>query len=271
MTGADFLEDGREILIEGSPYRIVDANGYRRLMVLGDPLNAHSTMALAAPDVLVTPYKLAMLRALPLAAAARDILLIGLGGGQQAKFLRQRLPQARVVAVEIDPRVVQIARTYFHLAPDDAQFQVAVADGLDYVRKHPDSYDFILCDGYDAQFNVPPSLSGDSFYRACFRALRPGGMMALNLDRRSHTWRSTHLRRVGKIFGMHAEIPVKPYQSVLLLAREAFNMPYETLLRRATALESELDLGLPDFVIQFTALDALGKQAAFPASPFPDS
>lgn len=261
MTGVGLPEDGREILIEGTPYRIVDANGYRRLMVLDDPAGVHSTMALAAPDVLVTPYKLAMLRALPLAAAVRDILLIGLGGGQQAKFLRQRLPLARLVAVEVDPRIVQIAHTYFHLAPGDERFRIVVADGLDYVRAHPDSFDLILCDGYDTRFDVPASLAGMAFYRACFRALRSGGVMALNLDRRAATWGSAHLRRLGRIFDAHVEIPVKAYQSVLLLARDALDLSSDALLQRAAVLETALELDLPAFVAGLVETGIQGRPA----------
>lgn len=251
MASPGFMAYAREIPLDGTPYRIVDANGYRRLMAKDDPLAVHSTMTLAAPAVLVSPYKIAMLRVLPLAAAVRDILVIGLGGGQQAKFLRQRLPRTRVVAVEVDPDVVYIARTFFHLPPEDDCFSVVVADGLDYVDAHPDRFDLILCDAYGPHFELPPSLGATPFYQGCLRALRPGGVMALNLDRRAESWRSAHLGEVSRIFRTHVEVPVRAYQSVLLLARDALDIPDDTLIRRACTLEDAVELGLPTFIEQF--------------------
>jgi spermidine synthase len=46
-------------------------------------------------------------------------LLIGLGGGSLAKFIYHRLPETRIQAVEVNPRVVAIARQQFHVPYDD--------------------------------------------------------------------------------------------------------------------------------------------------------
>jgi spermidine synthase len=246
--------DGKavETRIAGTPYRIVDSDGVRRLMTAGDESSRHSEMLLSAPDVLASAYTRVMLNALPFPARLDNILLIGLGGGQQTKFLYRRLPATQLVTVEIDPDIVRIARTWFRLPPDDGRLSVVIEDGGRYIAAHPGCCDVLLCDGYDQGFNVPASLAGEGFYLACRSALRPGGVMALHLDRRSHAWRATHLRVLQRIFAAHAELPVNERQSVLLLFRDEGGPEYAALRQRARYLDRLLDLDLSTFVGNFT-------------------
>lgn len=67
MSGSEFMANAVEKPIDGTPYRIVDENGYRFLMVQGDDAALHSAMPLSGPDALVIPYTVEMLRALTLA------------------------------------------------------------------------------------------------------------------------------------------------------------------------------------------------------------
>ena len=106
--------------------------------------------------------------------------MIGLGGGSLAKFIRRHLPQTRVTAVEIDARVIAAARSHFELPPDDETLNVIEGDGALYVRQHPGSADVILLDGFDAG-NQVEALATETFYAACRRALRPGGVLVVNL------------------------------------------------------------------------------------------
>lgn len=240
----------RELIIKGTPYRIVDANGYRLLMVRGNNKTAMSVMRLATPDALV-PYTAAMLMPLPFFAQPKDIVLIGLGGGQQAKFIHNRLPNTRLVALEIDPAIVRIARSCFKLPEDDARLSVLTRDGGAYIHAHPNSCDLILSDGYDQTFSMDSTLTGENFYQACHRALHPGGMMAINLLGKTAAWRATHLRMVRSIFSMDIQLEIADRQFVLLLAKELLHEDVRVLAKRAGELEARLNLGLPRFVQRF--------------------
>lgn len=260
MSAPDIEAKIIEIPIDGTPYRVVDWNDSRMLMVKGNNDSIHSVMLLSAPDVLAPPYARVMLHALPFAPRLDDILLIGLGGGDLTKFLYRRLPATRLVAVEIDPHIVGIARSYFKVPPDDERLTVVVGDGRDYIETHSHCCDVLLCDGYDQTFNVPDSLSGEDFYRACYRALRPGGVMAINVDRRSDAWRAAHLHMLSRIFSGQMERPVVEGQSALLLFRDDQGKDYPAIMQRARDLEEMLELELP------AAIDGL-EQARHEAAP----
>ena len=139
-----------------------------------------SAMRINRPWDLELAYTRAMMGFLMFNSTPQEVLMIGLGGGSLAKYLRKQRPQTRITAVEIDPRVIAAARAHFELPPDDATLAVIEADGALYVRQHPGSADVILLDGFDAG-NQVEALATQTFYAACRRALRPGGVLVVNL------------------------------------------------------------------------------------------
>jgi spermidine synthase len=139
-----------------------------------------SAMRVSRPWDLELAYTRAMMGFLMFNPMPQDVLMIGLGGGSLAKFIRKQRPQTHITAVEIDPRVIAAARTHFELPPDDDTLSVIEADGALYVRQHPGSADVILLDGFDAG-NQVEALATQTFYAACRRVLKPGGMLVVNL------------------------------------------------------------------------------------------
>ncbi|MBW8369854.1 MAG: polyamine aminopropyltransferase [Thiobacillus sp.] len=139
-----------------------------------------SAMRVSRPWDLELAYTRAMMGVLMFNPMPQDVLMIGLGGGSLAKFIRKQRPQTRITAVEIDPRVIAAARTHFELPPDDDTLTVIEADGALYVRQHSGSADVILLDGFDAG-NQVEALATQTFYAACRRVLKPGGILVVNL------------------------------------------------------------------------------------------
>ncbi|MBW8327944.1 MAG: polyamine aminopropyltransferase [Thiobacillus sp.] len=139
-----------------------------------------SAMRVSRPWDLELAYTRAMMGFLMFNPMPQDVLMIGLGGGSLAKFIRRQRPQTHITAVEIDPRVIAAARTHFELPPDDDTLAVVEADGALYVRQHPGSADVILLDGFDAG-NQVEALATQTFYAACRRVLKPDGILVANL------------------------------------------------------------------------------------------
>jgi len=91
-------------------------------------------------------------KALPKLTKAPNILLLGLGGGSVIHLLKKRWPKARVWAVEIDPQVVAVARTYFGLDKVPG-LKMITADALNVVSRHQagvekGKFDLVIVDLY---------------------------------------------------------------------------------------------------------------------------
>lgn len=158
---------------------IVETHGIRSLH-FGTPPR-QSALALDDPDHLELPYVRAMLCALVFNREPQRVLILGLGGGSLARFLLTQLPHCRVEAVELRPRVVDLAQTYFAL-PADARLTIRVGDAASFVCSADKSsrYDLILVDAYD-HIGMDPGLIAEEFFSACKELLAPMGVIAFNL------------------------------------------------------------------------------------------
>lgn len=111
-------------------------------------------------------------------------LLLGVGGGSVVALLR-RLPHAprTIVAVEIDPVVVELARTHFGLVPS-ADLEIVTADAAEFVSAPHAPFDLVVVDVF-VNDEIPAQCQTPEFMRACARLLSPGGWLVAN--RMAHT------------------------------------------------------------------------------------
>ncbi len=131
-----------------------------------------SAMDLERPERLVFAYDRAMLLALALVAEPKSLLLLGLGGGAMCRHLAAYVPRAAVTVVERDPRVIALARRYFHL-----RREVVEADAIERVADARGAFDVVMVDLYDASGATPLDTG---FWEDCRAALKPGGAIAVN-------------------------------------------------------------------------------------------
>ncbi len=76
--------------------------------------------------------------------APTSVLLLGLGGGTVTRQLRALLPTVRLVGVEIDAGVIELARTYMGLR--EQQVEVHVEDAYAYLERTAERFDVVLDD-----------------------------------------------------------------------------------------------------------------------------
>ena len=157
-----------------------------------------SRMQILRPDVLELEYTRTMMGFLMFAPEPGRLLMIGLGGGSLAKFCRRHLPEASMRVVEINPHVIAL-RDAFSVPPDDARFQVTLADGARFVRETDDRFDVLMVDAFDSQ-GMPAALGSRRFYDDCLDVLQPGGLMVVNLHA-GHPHFLVYLDRIRRSFG----------------------------------------------------------------------
>ena len=131
------------------------------------------------PEYLGFAYTKVAFVGLALTPEPARILVVGLGGGTMPMFLRKYYPNARIDAVDIDPDVVHVAKTYFGFREDET-LKAHVGDGRAFVENTREPYDVIFLDAFGTR-NVPPHLATVEFLRAVRRAVKPGGVVVGNI------------------------------------------------------------------------------------------
>ncbi|MEP6222637.1 methyltransferase domain-containing protein, partial [Marinobacter sp.] len=155
---------------------------YRKHRVMTfDSVFEQSKIDRRKPHLPVHEYSRAMLLPVAFAQPAHATVL-GLGGGVMASALLHLLPDCQVHAVELRPRVLEVAREYFNL-PHSANLTMTIGDARDALGKAPDgSSDLILADMYNSD-RMSPAQAQRQFIRQCSRVLGDSGWLAINYHR----------------------------------------------------------------------------------------
>ena len=237
---------------------VSEERGVRTLHVGGEAIQ--SSMRLSDPFALELDYTRCMMSFLLFHARPRRALKIGLGGGSLVKFFWRRLPGLRTRVVELDERVVRVAREQFHLPPDDARLTVEVGDGAHALA--PECCDLLVVDAF-ADEHPPAALVSQAFFDAAWLALEAPGVLVLNLmddDPRL----DERLRRVERAFGGAALALPAPYDpNVLVFALKGApaRLAWDELARRAHALERRFGLPFPRYVPRLKRMNRFDAEA----------
>ena len=112
---------------------------------------------------------------------ARDVLIVGGGDGAMLREVCRHRNVERIVMVEIDRQVIELAKEYLpnhsQGAFDDPRLELVISDGMEFVRScEAGRFDVIISDSTDP---IGPGevLFSDDFYAQCHRILKPGGVM----------------------------------------------------------------------------------------------
>ncbi len=138
----------------------------------------------AAPHVLQHEYTQAMLLVL-LFCKPKRALVLGLGGGCLATALHAYLPGIKMTAVELRPRVVELAYQYFQL-PRSKRLQVVPADAYTFVTTADHrKVDVVFADLYHAD-GVDPAQLQNHFISQSAAFLKADGWLVLNCWHEHH-------------------------------------------------------------------------------------
>ncbi|MDZ4179181.1 MAG: fused MFS/spermidine synthase [Coriobacteriia bacterium] len=141
---------------------------------------------------------------------ARNVLVLGLGGGSVSKRYWRDYPEVHVDSIEVDPVVVDVAREYFGL-PEDPRLEVFAEDGRRYVQATERMYDIVIIDAYNAD-SMPYHLTTEEFFGEIDAVLNPGGVVAYNIissveGTRSKLFRSLY-KTAGSVWSERWVVPI---------------------------------------------------------------
>ncbi|XP_078434814.1 S-adenosyl-L-methionine-dependent methyltransferases superfamily protein isoform X2 [Wolffia australiana] len=135
-------------------------------------------------------------------------VIVGLGAGLLPMYLHKCMPFLDIEVVELDPAVLELARTYFDFLESD-KLKVHVADGLEFIqRKHtiedPMSIVIIDADASDVSSGLtcpPPDFLEKPFLISVRDFIGDRGLFIVNLVSRSKPIRQIIVSRLKSVFG----------------------------------------------------------------------
>jgi spermidine synthase len=199
-----------------------------------------SVTNLTDPDDLPLRYAQVMTVATIYPTTPKNILMLGLGGGSISSYLGRFLPEASITTVEIDPGVIQAAKTYFGLRETE-RMRYRAADGRVFLTRNTEQYDLILLDAYRGGY-VPFHLLTREFYTLVKQHLAPGGAAAFNVHDGSKLYAST-VKTLGEVFPALDLYPTG-IGEVIAIGTLA-PLAKEELERKASALQDRHGLRFP--------------------------
>jgi len=108
------------------------------------------------------------------------VALVGLAGGTVARQFTAVDGPIPIDGVELDPKIVEVGRRYFHMT--EPNLQVSVADGRYWMATQAGRYDVILVDAYRQPY-IPFYLTTREFFESARAHLQPDGVLAINVGR----------------------------------------------------------------------------------------
>jgi spermidine synthase len=161
---------------ETTPYQtieIYDSTDWGKIMVIDGCLMVTTRDNFLYHEMMTHP-------ALFTHARAKRVVIIG---GGDCGTLREVLKHEEVesaVQVEIDERVTRLAEKYFPELCEsngDPRAKLLFVDGIRYMKEcEPESLDVVIVDSTDPVGPAEGLFNAD-FYRSCFEALRPSGIL----------------------------------------------------------------------------------------------
>lgn len=186
------------------------------------------------------------------------VLVIGGGDGGMIEEVLKHKSVKKVVMVEIDRAVVDIAEKFLPSihknAFNDPRMSLVIADGFEYVNETEERFDVIIVDSCDP---VGPAqiLFSEEFYKRCKRCLTPGGILATQSG--TPFWQGEELTNCHKRLRNHFKdascfIAAVPLYAGGFMAfgwatdnTELRNVPLETLEERFKAADIKTEYYTP--------------------------
>ena len=215
-------------------------------------ITIQSSMRIDNPFYLELDYTKAMSMAALFLEAPKEILCIGLGGGTMPKFFYRLFTKTKLTILEINPKVIQIAKQFFKLPISKKRFNILQGDGIQYINETENKYDLLISDAFE-DFGLPEEFCTISYFESCRNILSEKGIFMINLwgsDPKTPIYRD----RINLVFDkqvLHVESS-KP-GNIIVFAFNEKNVEYSINILRQKIKSLEVKYGL-DLMLYFSRM-----------------
>jgi len=183
---------------------------------LFDELRERTYTSMASPHMQVGRVEGTLLKLLCALAGARRVLEVGTFTGYSALCMAEALPEGgEVVTCDIDPRAVEIARSFFARSPHGHKIRVCLGDALETLRALPmePTFDVVFLDADKERYAA--------YYELVLPRLRPGGLIVADNTLWSGKVLAPGAETDRAIVGFNARVAEDPrVENVLLSVRD---------------------------------------------------
>jgi spermidine synthase len=156
---------------------VVENNGLR-LLVLNNTRYFQTIEKVGSPS---SGFYLDNFALGPVIVPAKNLLVLGMGGGRSIEVTRAVAPEIQVNAVEIDPEVVRVAGEFFGLPQNDPKLHVHIADARPWLAEHDTKSDLVQIDLFQGGPYVPFYLTTVEFFTLVRSRMTNGGVLMVNV------------------------------------------------------------------------------------------
>ncbi len=231
---------------DDSIVEVSEQNGIRSLHL--GTVTIQSSMKVKSPFELELAYTRGMMGFLLFSDKVKNVLTIGLGGGSVPKYIWQNCPEISQTIIEINPQIINIARSHFYVPDNDERLNVIEGDGIAYLAENRASADVLMIDAFDAH-GIPPDFCSQEFFDSCESALNNEGIFAINLWGSDKNF-DIYLQRIEQSFEIKVlMLPTgKPGNIVVFGFKDATDLKIAQLRERAKLLEAGHKIEFSSFI-----------------------
>jgi len=186
----------------------------------------------------------------------KDVLFIGGGGFSAPKKFLKDYEDIYIDIVEIDPKVVEVAKEYFYVEENE-RLNIIIGDGRQFLLKNNKKYDLIVLDAYSNSY-VPFHLMTLEFFNLINDRLKDNGVVMSNLitsisGELSNLYRAEY-KTISNIFPNVYVFPTRKYipsiytDNVILIGTKSKNKLSEEKLLEIAATNERVKINLQDFI-----------------------
>ncbi len=210
-----------------------------------------SAMTLKDPTALRLVYSRYTSIGMTFRPDAKQMLLIGVGGGSIPKKLNKEFPNLVIDGIDLDPEVIRIAKDHFNVA-ENKNLALHAQDGRLFLTRTQHQYDIIMLDAYFTD-SMPFHLATKQFFELAQKKLAPNGIIVANLISAvtgpSGKIARSFIRTQRQVFPQTYifasrrpdNVSLETIQNVIVVAtRDKQRVDIKEIVKRATALDKGL-------------------------------
>ena len=159
----------------------------------------------------------------PVIAPVENLLVLGMSGGASIRQHQQFSPATKIEAVEIDPKIIAIAKNNFGIKEGD-NLKIYEADARAFLAASQKKYEMVEIDLFQGNPYIPFYVLTQEFFQSVFSHLSDNGIVMMNIYAPAkHELINPVLSTIASVFPSVYSVPVYGHNFVVVASRSTLD------------------------------------------------